>query len=132
MVKNKNRVLVKLLVLSQNTPRYITEWADYQITGNPHQETSKNASWESKLDEISNNVKNRTKQIEVNPLLLPQNHDEAAQDAARREYIERGGQNHTTNTKEIPINIYVNGAKDPQATAERTVALLRSYKGVYA
>ena len=64
---------------------------------------------------------------------MPELHDEAAQDAARREFIERNNQvsNVTTNNN-TPINIYVTGAKDPQATAERTVALIRSYKVVYA
>ena len=87
-----------------NLPRRFGEWADSMIWGN---------------------------EVGVNPVLLPPGHDEAAQDAARREFMERNNSTNNT-TNNTPINIYVNGAKDPQATAEKTVALLRSYKGVYA
>lgn len=136
-----------------NIPRYMVEGVDYWLTGDVHQESAGNRAWERdikipdiKLPNIENkipdiklpNIENKLPNInipelEIKPLLLPELHDEAAQDAARREFIERNNQvsNVTTNNN-TPINIYVTGAKDPQATAERTVALIRSYKGVYA
>ena len=97
-----------------NIPRNITEGFDYLITGNPHQESSGNRSWE------------------FNPNLLPPQHDQAAQEAAKREYQERNQSLSPQTNNNIPININVNGVRDPQAAADKTVALLRSYKGIYA
>ena len=70
--------------------------------------------------------------VELNPALLPPQHDEAAQDAARREYQERNSTLSPQTNNNIPINIQINGVRDPQAAADKTVALLRSYKGIYA
>lgn len=97
-----------------NFPRTVKEGWDYLLTGNVSQESSGNRTWE------------------FNPALLPQQHDEAAQDAARREYQERNSSITSQTNNNIPINIQVNGVRDPQAAADKTVALLRSYKGVYA
>lgn len=59
---------------------------------------------------------------------LPQEFDDAARESRERELkeIQKQSFNNT------PIHIYIDGAKDPRAVAENTVALIRSYKGIYA
>ena len=61
---------------------------------------------------------------------LPADFDDAARESYERELRERSPQTQSFNN--TPINIYIDGAKDPRAVAENTVALIRSYKGVYA
>lgn len=66
-------------------------------------------------------------QLEQTPLW--KDLDESGREALVREAEERRGPQVNNNT---PITINVNGVSDPQAAADKTVALIRSYRGVYA
>lgn len=65
-------------------------------------------------------------QLEQTPLW--KDLDESGREAMIREVEERVSPQVNNNT---PITINVNGVSDPQAAADKTVALIRSYRGVY-
>lgn len=71
--------------------------------------------------------------VGVHPALLPQNTSEdSALGSALKEYMNQNYSPVNNTTNNTPITININGTGDPQSVAEKTVALIRNRRGVFA